>query len=130
MYIIKSNVYIMKPFNLPNYLNNLKKPELVEIARAVNELSNIKGVQGMKKRDLIVELLVRSQHTRKVIDKDIKPKRTRNIKKQKLTKEEENDLFKQIQELNKKAVKEKKIGVKSQLLKEIEILNKKLLKSL
>ncbi len=120
----------MKPFNLPNYLNNLKKPELVEIARAVNELSNIKGVQGMKKRDLIVELLVRQEHTRKVIDKDIKPKRTRNIKKQKLTKEEENDLIKQMIELNKKAVKEKNIGAKSKLLKEIEIINKKLMKSL
>ncbi len=116
--------------NLSNYLNNLKKPEVVQIARAVNEMNTIKGIQKMKKQELIVELIIRDKHTRDVINKDIKPKRTRKTKDVKISNEDANKLIREINELNKKAIQSKKIGEKARLLKEIEKLNKKLMKGL
>ena len=106
-------------------LNAMKKPELISLARRLNDDVKIVNVHRLKKQDLMTELVVRQDLVLKLLEGEAvtgeKPKKKRT-KKQK-SEDDNNKLLEEAAELQKKALDPKTKGKeKAQLIKKAAAL--------
>ena len=110
--------------NLLIKLNRMNKPELISLARSLNDDVKIVNVHKLKKQDLMTELLLRQDLVLKLLEGESitgqKSKRKKaSIRTKKQNSEEENNkLLAEAVELQKKALDPKtKDSEKAQLIK-------------
>jgi hypothetical protein len=117
-------------------LTDIMKPmtrlQLNKFVSNLNKELKITNASKMKREDLEAELLMRADIIIDMIDKDKELKlfdTTTKPREYKITKEQELELSKQIDELSKKAMEEEDMGQKTKLIKEAKKKASKLAKS-
>ena len=125
---IKKSIIILI-MDIISKLNNMKKPELLKLARAFNSEFKIKEVHKLKKKDLITELVIRQEQVKEILEGKVtvKPKGKRTKKKK--SDDENNKLLLDITKKQKQILKlnADKDGAKiSSLRNEISKLTSKL----
>jgi hypothetical protein len=117
-------------------LTDIMKPmtrlQLNKFVSNLNKELKITNASKMKREDLEAELLTRADIIIDMIDKDKELKlfdTTTKPREYKITKEQELELSKQIDELSKKAMEEEDMGQKTKLIKEAKKKANKLAKS-
>jgi hypothetical protein len=117
-------------------LTDIMKPmtrlQLNKFVSNINKELKITNASKMKREDLEAELLMRADIIIDMIDKDKDLKlfdTTTKPREYKITKEQELELSKQIDELSQKAMDEKDMGQKAKLIKEAKNKASKLAKS-
>ena len=108
--------------NLLIKLNRMNKPELISLARSLNDDVKIVNVHKLKKQDLMTELLLRQDLVLKLLEGESitgqKSKRKNKRTKKQNSEEENNKLLAEAVELQKKALDPKtKDSEKAQLIK-------------
>ena len=110
--------------NLLIKLNRMNKPELISLARSLNDDVKIVNVHKLKKQDLMTELLLRQDLVLKLLEgESITGQKSKHKKasirtKKQNSEEENNKLLAEAVELQKKALDPKtKDSEKAQLIK-------------
>jgi hypothetical protein len=117
---------------LTDIMKPMSRLQLNKFVSNINKELKITNASKMKREDLEAELLTRADIIIDMIDKDKELKlfdTTTKPREYKITKEQELELSKQIDELSQKAMDEKDMGQKAKLIKEAKNKASKLAKS-
>ena len=82
--------------DLHNELLGMLKPDLVTLARKVNQNTKIQDLHKLKKSDLVIQLMLRAEEVYKIKKKNVKLKPKKVNKKGKNNNEEINKLLKEM----------------------------------
>lgn len=125
----KSKINLEK---LTNIIKPMTRLQLNKFVSNLNKQLKINNASKMKRTELEAELLARADIIIDMIDNDKELKlfdTTTKPREYKITKEEETQLSKDINELSQKAIEEENIGTKQKLIKEARKKAAKLAKS-
>jgi len=121
---------IQKLNQLSEALNRMMKPELMKLARQYNKVVKIEGLQKMKKKDILLELLANYKVVHKIWSGETVvelPTRKGKGETKKATTEDINKLIKEKDVLNKKLLKSDG-AERTALFKQVRELDKRISK--